>query len=160
MDEIPAPYEPLALLCAQVKRDKIDSNNASGAKNVASVLSQARMAIDHPIFDPEANRNVLLDHLFLISAGEITKAARSWLVGQLDTGQRRDIIFMDREELLDHAARILLDARIDEPIAISDDDVPFWGGANRTRRSLAAPSAVSSAIRKLARSAFGHITRV
>jgi hypothetical protein len=32
---------------------------------------------------------------------------------------------MDREELLDQSARILLDARIDEPIAISDDDVPF-----------------------------------
>lgn len=111
--------------CAQVKKGKIDSNNASGAKNVASVLNQARMAIDHPIFDPEANRNVLLDHLFLISAGEITKAARSWLVGQLDAGQRRHIIFMDREELLDQSARILLDLRIDEPPAISDDDIPF-----------------------------------
>ena len=111
--------------CAQVKKDKIDSNNASGAKNVASVLNQARMAIDHPIFDPEANRNVLLDHLFLISAGEITKAARSWLVGQLDAGQRRHIIFMDREELLDQSARILLDLRIDDPLAITDDDIPF-----------------------------------
>lgn len=111
--------------CAQVKKDKIDSNNASGTKNVASVLNQARMAIDHPIFDPEANRNVLLDHLFLISAGEITKAARSWLVGQLDAGQRRHIIFMDRDELLDQSARILLDLRIDEPLAITKDDIPF-----------------------------------
>jgi hypothetical protein len=25
---------------------------------------------DHPIFDPEANRKVLLDHLFLISSGK------------------------------------------------------------------------------------------
>jgi hypothetical protein len=48
--------------CAQVKKDKIDSNNASGVKNVSNVLTQARMAIDHPIFDPEANRKVLLDH--------------------------------------------------------------------------------------------------
>lgn len=82
--------------CAQVKKDKMDSNNASGAKNVANVLSQARMAFEHPIFDPDSNRNVLLDHLFLISAGEITKQARAWLVGQLDAGQRRHIIFMDR----------------------------------------------------------------
>jgi hypothetical protein len=66
--------------CAQVKKDKVDSNNSSGAKSVASVLNKARMAIDHPIFDPEANHNVLLDRLFLISAGEIMKAARSWLV--------------------------------------------------------------------------------
>lgn len=114
--------------CAQVKKDKIDSNNASGSKNVSSVLAQARMAMDHPIFDPETNRKVLLDHIFIISAGEITKPARTWLVGELDAGQRRHIIFMDREELLDQSARILLDLRIDEAVVgseISDDDIPF-----------------------------------
>src|SRR5256885_4374763 len=57
--------------CAQVKKGKIDSNNASGAKNVSNILTRARMAIDHPIFDPEANRKVLLDHLFVIPAGEV-----------------------------------------------------------------------------------------
>lgn len=112
--------------CAQVKKDKIDSSSASGAKNVSTVLNQARMAIDHPIFDPEANRKVLLDHLFLISAGEITKAARTWLIEQLDAGQRRHIIFMDRNELLDQSARILLDLHVHEPAAaITDEDIPF-----------------------------------
>ena len=101
--------------CAQVKKDKIDSNNASGLKNVSNVLSQARMAVDHPIFDPELGRKVLLDHLFLISAGEITKSARTWLIEHLDTSQRRHIIFMDREEFLAQAARILLDLSVDEP---------------------------------------------
>jgi hypothetical protein len=114
---------------AQVKKDKIDSNNASGLKNVSSILNQARMAFDHPIFDPEENRNFLLDHLFIISAGEITKAAKHWLAGQLDASQRRQIIFMDRDELLDHAAKILLDLKIEEPFAqaveLTDDDVPF-----------------------------------
>ena len=38
---------------AQVKKDKIDSNNASGMKNISSILNQARMAFDHPIFSPE-----------------------------------------------------------------------------------------------------------
>jgi hypothetical protein len=112
--------------CAQVKKDKIDSNNASGSKNVANVLAQTRMAIDHPIFDPEANRQFLLDHIFIISAGEITKPARTWLVGELDTSQRRHIIFMDREELLDQSARILLDLRIEDDLkALSDEDIPF-----------------------------------
>ena len=112
--------------CAQVKKDKIDSNNSSGTKNVSSVLNQARMAIDHPIFDPEANRKVLLDHLFLISAGEITKAARTWLGEQLDAGQRRHIIFMDRDEFLNQSARILIDLRIAEPTRpITEDDIPF-----------------------------------
>jgi hypothetical protein len=110
---------------AQVKKDKIDSNNASGLKNVSSILNQARMAFDHPIFDPEVNRKVLLDHLFIISAGEITKAAKHWLAEQLDASQRRQIIFMDRDELLDQSARILLDLRISEPLAITDDDIPF-----------------------------------
>jgi len=111
--------------CAQIKKDKIDSSGAGGSKNVATVLAQARMAIDHPIFDPEANRKVLLDHIFLISAGEITRAARTWLVEQLDQGQRRHIIFMDRDEFLDQSARILLDLRLDSPMAITDEDIPF-----------------------------------
>lgn len=112
--------------CAQVKKDKIDSNNAS-KNNVSNVLNQARMAIDHPIFDPEVNRKVLLDHIFVISASEITKPAKEWLVGQLDASQRRHIIFMDREELLNHAARILIDLRFDDSgtAEISDDDIPF-----------------------------------
>jgi hypothetical protein len=110
--------------CAQIKKDKIDASGAGG-KNVATVLNQARMAIDHPIFDPEANRKVLLDHLFLISAGEITRAARTWLVEQLDQGQRRHIIFMDRDEFLDQSARILLDLRLESPAWLTDEDIPF-----------------------------------
>jgi len=116
--------------CAQVKKDKIDSNNASGSKNVSNVLTQARMAISHPMLDPEINRKVLLDHLYLISAGEITKPARSWLIEQLDKDQRRHIIFMDRDEFLDQSARILLDLRLDNDeaplgIVLLDDDVQF-----------------------------------
>jgi len=116
--------------CAQVKKGKIDSNNASGQRNISSVLTQSRMAFDHPIFDPEENRKVLLDHLFIISAGEITKPAKDWLAGQLDASQRRQIIFMDRDELLDHSARILLDLKIEEPTIaelaeLGDDDIPF-----------------------------------
>ena len=41
--------------CAQIKRDKIDSSGSGGEKNVATVLSQVLMALDHPIFDPDAN---------------------------------------------------------------------------------------------------------
>jgi hypothetical protein len=68
-----------------------------------------------------------LDHLYLISAGEITKPARAWLIEQLDQSQRRHIIFMDREELLDQSARILSDLRTvdDAPVPLTDDDVPF-----------------------------------
>jgi hypothetical protein len=47
------------------------------------------------------------------------------LVEQLDAGQRRHIIFMDRDEFLDQSARILLDLRLDSPATITDDDIPF-----------------------------------
>ena len=75
--------------CAQVKKDKIDSTGSSGGKNVSTVLTQARMAIDHPIFDPETNRKVLIDHIFIISAGQITRAAREWLRLPINWGFHR-----------------------------------------------------------------------
>jgi hypothetical protein len=81
------------------------------------------MAIDHPIFDPDENRKVLLDHVFVIAAGEITRAARAWLVEHLDAGQRRHIIFMDRDEFLNQSARILLD--LQPKAALMDADVEF-----------------------------------
>ncbi len=109
--------------CAQVKRDKIDAGGTGGGNNVANVLTQVKMAIDHPIFDPDANRKVLLDHMFVIAGGEITRAARTWLVEQLDAGQRRHIIFMDREEFLDQSSRILFDLELTERAGI--DDFPF-----------------------------------
>jgi hypothetical protein len=100
--------------CAQIKRQKIDSSGAGSANNVTSVLTQAKMAIDHPIFDPDSNRKVLLDHIFIISANEITRAARAWLIENLDAGQRRHIIFMDRDEFLNLSAVILLDLRLSD----------------------------------------------
>jgi hypothetical protein len=107
--------------CAQVKRGKIDAKGNSGG-NVAEILNQSLMAMDHEIFDPDVNRQVLLDHLFIISAGEITRAARSWLAGHLDKGQRRHLIFMDRDDFLNHAARIVADLPLAQP---NEDAVPF-----------------------------------
>jgi hypothetical protein len=56
--------------------------------------------LGHPIFDTETNRKHLLDHVFIISAGVITKAARNYLIEQLDKEARRHILFMDRDEIL------------------------------------------------------------
>ena len=89
---------------AQIKREKLDAKGGSGDSNTATVLDQVRMALDHPVFDPETGRKVLVDHIFVISAGEITRSARNWLVEKLDQSQRRQIIFMDRDEFLDHSA--------------------------------------------------------
>ncbi len=40
------------------------------------------------------------DHFYVISSRGITKAARKWLIEQLDSSQRRHIIFMDRDDFL------------------------------------------------------------
>ena len=109
--------------CAQIKRVKIDAKGVSGG-NVAEVMNQARMAMDHEIFDPDLNKNVLLDHLFIISAAEITRQARLWLAQHLDKEQRRHMIFMDREEFLNHAARIVSELPL-EPRGSMDDPMPF-----------------------------------
>ncbi len=85
----------------QVKRDKLDAAGMTKNVNVSEVLDQTRMMLGHEIFDPEINRKVLVDHAFIIAGGEITKSARNWIVGRLDASQRRDILFMDRDEILD-----------------------------------------------------------
>ena len=38
---------------------------------------------------------------------------------------RRHVVFMDRDEFLDHAARILLDLQIERTHTLTDDDIPF-----------------------------------
>jgi hypothetical protein len=86
------------------------------------------MALSHPVFDPDVNRKVLIDHIYIISAGDITKAAREWLTSNLDQGQRRHIIFMDRTDLLSHASRILIDLEVPSPVVSSysdADEIPF-----------------------------------
>jgi hypothetical protein len=54
----------------------------------------------HVIFDPETSRNVLVDHAFIVAGGIITKQARSWLGSKLDAAKRSQIMFMDREDIL------------------------------------------------------------
>ena len=112
---------------AQVKKDKIDAAGKELNKNISGILAQVRMALDHPIFDPEANRKHLLDHIYIISANVITKQARSLLIEHLDTGARRHIIFMDREELLDLGAitSVPLPDEENAPDPYSDDNLPF-----------------------------------
>lgn len=56
--------------------------------------------LGHEIFYPELNRRVLIDHAYIVSGGEITKQARNWLGNNLDATKRSQIIFMDRDDIL------------------------------------------------------------
>ena len=86
----------------QAKRDKLDAAgmSKSGTANVAEMLNQVSMMLAHEIFDPETNRRVLVDHAYIVAGGEITKAARNWLGEHLDRSKRSQIMFMDREDIL------------------------------------------------------------
>jgi hypothetical protein len=58
------------------------------------------MMLGHEIFDPEIGKRVLVDHAFIVSGGEITKSARNWLGNKLDASKRSQILFMDRDDIL------------------------------------------------------------
>jgi hypothetical protein len=78
VDEIQITEDPRIFFGCQIKKEKIDAAGKSDA-NIAGILNQITMMLDHPIWDPANNRNQLLDHVYIISGGEITKQAKNWL---------------------------------------------------------------------------------
>jgi len=86
----------------QAKKGKLDAAGASkaGNANIAELLNQVTMMLGHEIFDPEIGKRVLVDHALIVAGGEITKAARNWLGGKLDATRRSQIMFMDRDDIL------------------------------------------------------------
>jgi hypothetical protein len=67
---------------------------------VAELHNQVTMMLGHEIFDPEIGKRVLVDHAFIVAGGEITKAARNWLGNKLDASKRSQVMFMDRDDIL------------------------------------------------------------
>lgn len=67
---------------------------------MAEIHNQVVMMLGHEIFDPETSKRVLVDHAVIVAGGEITKQARNWLGGKLDATKRSQILFMDREDIL------------------------------------------------------------
>lgn len=86
----------------QAKKGKLDASGVSQATNanVAEIHNQVTMMLGHEIFDPEIGKRVLVDHAFIVAGGEITKAARNWLGNKLDATKRSQLLFMDRDDIL------------------------------------------------------------
>lgn len=86
----------------QVKKGKLDAAGMTKGSNanVAEIYNQLMMMLGHEIFDPEIGKRVLVDHAYIVAGGEITKQARAWIGNKLDASQRRSIIFMDRDDIL------------------------------------------------------------
>lgn len=96
------PTQHVLYFGIQAKKDKLDASGTSKAStvNVAEILNQVTMMLGHEIFDPEIGKRVLVDHAFIVSGGEITKAARNWLGNKLDASKRSQVLFMDRDDIL------------------------------------------------------------
>jgi hypothetical protein len=114
----------------QAKKGKLDASGVS-TSNVAEIHNQVTMMLGHEIFDPEISRRVLVDHAFIVAGGEITKQARNWIGNKLDASKRSQVMFMDRDDILDLFTVTNLplpkDALPPPPASPwdEDDDVPF-----------------------------------
>jgi hypothetical protein len=114
----------------QAKKDKLDAAGMTkgGNSNIAEIHNQALMMLGHEIFDPEIGKRVLVDHAFIVSGGEITKAARNWLGQALDASKRSQILFMDQADILNLFVVTNLPlpgGALPERPASMDDEIPF-----------------------------------
>ncbi|MFD5856086.1 hypothetical protein [Streptomyces chartreusis] len=113
----------------QAKKDKLDASGypKRGSANITEIINQARMALEHPVFDPDVNRQVLIDHVYIVAGGEITKQARALIVTSLDISQRRTLMFMDRVDILDLYTVTNLPVPGDEGAVEKDRSGGGWG---------------------------------
>ena len=116
----------------QVKKGKLDAagkTRQSSNANIAEIYNQVLMMLGHEIFDPETSRRVLVDHAFIVAGGEITKQAKNWLGEKLDTTKRSQVLFMDREDILNLyivSGMALPTAALPETDPFNlDDEIPF-----------------------------------
>ena len=105
----------------QAKRGKLDATGRSTA-NVAEILNQTSMMLGHEIFDPDINTRTLVDHAIIATGGEITKQAKNWLGERLDASRRRQILFMDRTDIIRLFIVHNIPLPVDETTPSSDDD--------------------------------------
>jgi hypothetical protein len=122
------PTQHMLYFGIQVKKGKLDASGVTktGSANVAEIHNQISMLLGHEIFDPEIGKRVLVDHAFIVAGGEITKSARNWLGGKLDASKRSQIMFMDRDDILN----LYIVTNLPLPSAAlsnikSEDDLPF-----------------------------------
>jgi hypothetical protein len=119
------PTQHVLYFGVQAKKGKLDAAGTSRASNanIAEIHNQVAMMLGHEIFDPEIGKRVLVDHAFIITAGEITKAARNWLGNKLDATKRSQILFMDRDDILN----LFVVTNLPVPGAARgvEDEIPF-----------------------------------
>jgi hypothetical protein len=123
------PTQHVLYFGIQAKKGKLDAAGVSQAANVnvAEIYNQVTMMLGHEIFDPEIGKRVLVDHAFIVAGGEITKAARNWLGNKLDATKRSQVMFMDRNDILNLfvVTNLPLPSGALPEAEPLDDDLPF-----------------------------------
>lgn len=123
------PTQHVLYFGLQVKKGKLDAAGKSRGSNanVAEIHNQVVMMLGHEIFDSETSRRVLVDHAFIVAGGVITKQAKNWLGEKLDASKRSQILFMDREDILNLYVVSALHLPIEaKPQSFNfDDEIPF-----------------------------------
>lgn len=124
------PTQHVLYFGLQVKKGKLDAAGVTkpSSANVAEIHNQLLMMLGHEIFDPETSKKVLVDHAFIVAGGEITKQARNWIGGKLDATKRSQILFMDREDILNLyvTSSLPMPKGVDLTSSIfEDDNIPF-----------------------------------
>jgi hypothetical protein len=124
------PTQHVLYFGIQAKKNKIDSSGLTkeGSTNVAEIHNQVMMMLGHEIFDPEIGKRVLVDHAFIVAGGAITKAARNWLGNKLDASKRSQLLFMDRDDILNLYVVTNLPlpkGATPQASASEEDDIPF-----------------------------------
>ncbi len=126
------PTQHVLYFGLQAKLGKLDASGVTRGSNanIAEVYNQVLMMLGHELFDPETSKRVLVDHAFIVAGGEITKQARNWLGGKLDATRRSQVMFMDREDILNLyvvTSLPLPDGAVPRQAtpSIDDDDVSF-----------------------------------
>lgn len=123
------PTQHVLYFGIQAKKGKLDTSGASQATNanIAEIYNQVLMMLGHEVFDPETSKRALVDHAFIVAGGLITKQARNWLGGKLDASKRSQVMFMDREDILNlHiVCNIPLPDSAAYAIPKDEEDIPF-----------------------------------
>jgi len=100
----------------QVKAGDIKADARGQTSNIATVLTQARMALGKKNLDAATQTTVAINHVLLIATGHITEGARVFLYEQLADGNR-EVLLIDRDRLVEMATRFGLPAEYAAKIA-------------------------------------------
>lgn len=123
------PTQHVLYFGLQAKKGKLDAAGASKGDNanIADIHNQVTMMLGHEIFDPDIGKRVLVDHAFIVAGGDITKAARNWLGNKLDATKRSQVLFMDRDDILNLfvVTNLPLPAAAVPPAPVDRGDLPF-----------------------------------